>query len=260
MITPLIDSHAHLDFDRYDEDRDAVLERARAANVDTVISIGIDIESSERAHRLAQAHSMLFATAGIHPHQADAFDDARWDELEALWQQPKVRGVGETGLDYYYDYADQARQRVLFERHLQVAGRVGLPVVVHIRDAFDDAFDLIERNGLPSGGILHCFTGDQSHCRRALDLGMYISLSGIVTFKNAKALRAAVADIPLDRVLVETDSPFRAPVPHRGKRNEPAYVVDTTRVVAELMGQSVEAVARAARANTISVFGLPLDG
>jgi TatD DNase family protein len=139
-----------------------------------------------------------------------------------------------------------------------VAGDVDLPVIVHIRDAFDDAFRLIEEVGVAAGGIVHCFTGGQRECARALELGMHISLSGIVTFKNAKALRQAVEMIPLDRLLVETDSPFLAPVPHRGQRNEPAFVVETTKVIAELRGDTVEGVAAAARANTIDIFGLPL--
>ncbi len=260
MSSPaLIDSHAHLDFDRFDEDRLEVLARAQAAHVDTIISIGIDVASSLNANKLATEHDMIFSTAGIHPHQAEAFQDTDWGQLEALWAQDKVRGVGETGLDYYYDYADQARQRTLFRRHLEAAGTVGLPVIVHIRDAFDDAFALLAEVGVPAGGIVHCFTGGPEECARALDLGMYISLSGIVTFKSAKGLREAVSMIPLERLLVETDSPFLAPVPHRGKRNEPAFVVETTKVVAELRGQSFEEIARAARENTIQVFGLPLQ-
>ena len=250
----LIDSHAHLDFDRFDGDRSTVLERAREMGVEAVITIGTDVASSRRALDIAQTYDTVYASAGIHPHQADQFDDAHWCHLEEMWSQEKVKAVGETGLDYYYDYSDRIRQQSVFERHLDASERLDMPVVIHIRDAFDDAFGLMKQS--KAKGVVHCFTGGPEACERALNMGMYISLSGIVTFKNAKALRSAVPMIPEDRLLIETDAPFLAPIPHRGKRNEPAFVVHTAAVVAELRDQSIEHVCQTTRQNTIDLFKL----
>lgn len=254
--TPIIDSHAHLDFDRFDADRGAVVARADAANVDTIITIGTDLASSRRALDLAKTYPNIYCSAGVHPHQVDAFADADWPALVALFDDPKVRAVGETGLDYYYDYGDRDRQRLMFRRHLELCGAVGRPVVVHIRDAFDDAYAIVEDVGLPAGGVVHCFTGGPDECARALDLGFHISLSGICTFKSAKALRRAVAQIPIDKLLIETDSPFLAPTPHRGKRNEPAFVVHTAHEVAKLRDEPVSTICEATRQTTIDLFGL----
>lgn len=254
----LIDSHAHLTFDRYDADRAAVLDRATAAGVVAILTIGTDLQSSQAALALAESDPRLFASAGIHPHEADALDDADWPTLAALWRQPRVRAVGECGLDYYYDHSDRGRQRVVFRRHLEAGGEVGLPVVIHIRDAFDDAYADIRAVGLPAGGVVHCFTGGPAECEQALSMGLHVSISGIATFKNATALREAVAMIPADRLLVETDSPFLAPTPHRGKRNEPAFVVQTAREVAKLRGEDFATVCATSRANTIRLFRLPL--
>ncbi len=255
---PIIDSHCHLDFAKYDADRDAVLARAAAAGVDRLITIGCDLASSRRAHGLAQRYAgTVFAAAGVHPHEADAFDDADWPALTALMATPEVVAVGETGLDYYYDKSDRARQRALFRRHLEVSAELGKPVVVHIRDAFDDAWVCFEDVGTPAGGVVHCFTGGPAECGRALELGLYVSISGIATFPNARDLREAVTLIPPDRLLVETDAPFLAPVPLRGKRNEPAFVVHTARAIAALRGEDFGALAAQTRANTVALFGLP---
>ena len=256
MKTPLIDSHAHLDFDRFDTDRSEVLERARLAGVDTVVTIGTTIQSSQRALGLAQEFDMIHATAGIHPLQVNEFDDHDWHLLETMWTLDEVVGIGETGLDYYYDTSNQERQRTLFKRHLDAAVQYDMPVIIHIRDAFDDAFELMKMTEGRLRGIVHCFTGGVQECARSLELGMYISLSGIVTFRNAQALREAVPTIPSDRILVETDAPFLAPVPHRGQRNEPAFVVDTAKEVARLRGTTYEALARITRENTRRIFKL----
>ena len=257
--SPIIDSHAHLDFDRFDADRDAVVARAADANVDTLITIGTDLPSSRRALALTQSYPNIYCSAGVHPHQVDEFADADWPALVALFDDPKVRAVGETGLDYYYDHGDRARQRSMFARHLELCGEVGRPVVVHIRDAFDDAYRIVEEVGLPAGGVVHCFTGGPEECARAVALGFHISLSGICTFKSAKALRRAVAEVPIERLLIETDSPFLAPTPHRGKRNEPAFVVHTAHEVAKLRGEPIEDICATTRATTIALFGLPLE-
>jgi len=257
MDIRLIDSHAHLDGVKFADDREDVLRRARAAGVVAILTIGVDLASSERAVGLATAHEELYATVGVHPHDAARFDDADWPRLCALFSHPKVRGVGETGLDYFYDFSPRDRQQALFRRQLELAGEVGRPVVIHIRDAYDDAFALIAEVGLPAGGVVHCFTGGPSECERALALGLFVSIPGIVTFKNGDSIRAAVPLIPEDRLLVETDAPYLAPLPHRGRRNEPAFVVETARRVAELRGQPLATLAEVTRRNTCRLFGLP---
>ena len=255
-MTRLIDSHAHLDGKRFHGELDAVLDRAREAGVDTVMAIGTDLASSRRARDLAHSHRGVWASAGVHPHDADRFDDADWGALTELWDDPRVRAVGETGLDYFYDRSDRGRQRELFQRHLEAAGEVGHPVVVHIRDAFDDAFDLLDTVGVPAGGVVHCFAGGPPECERALAIGMHISISGMVTMGFAAAIREAIPLIPDERLLVETDSPFLAPLPHRGRRNEPAFVVETARRVAELRGVPYEDLCALTVANTERFFRL----
>ena len=254
----LIDSHAHLDGPKFAGDLDAVLDRARAAGVDTVITIGVDLATSLAAADLARRYPGVFASAGVHPHDAARFDDADWPALAALWAEPRVRAVGETGLDYFYDFSPRERQRALFRRHLEAAGEVGRPVVIHIRDAYDDALALVAEVGVPSGGVVHCFTAGPAECERALALGLHISIPGIVTFKNGDSIRAAIPLVPDDRLLVETDSPYLAPIPHRGQRNEPAFVAHTAARVAEVRGVSVESLTATTRANTIRLFGLPI--
>ena len=250
----VIDSHAHLHFDRFEEDRDAVIERAHLAGVEGIVTIGTHLESSQQALSLAQEHSSIYATAGVHPLAVERFEESHWDAFEQMWRDPQIVGVGETGLDYYYTPETRALQLSLFERHLKAAARHDLPIVVHIRDAFDDAFELLESHLGPAGGIVHCFTGGPAECQRALALGMYISLSGIATFKSAKPLRTAVPMIPKDRLLVETDSPYLAPVPHRGKRCEPSFVVDTAREVARLREESFDELCAYTVHNTRTIF------
>lgn len=250
----VIDSHAHLHFDRFDEDRDAVIGRAQAAGVEEIVTIGTHLESSRQALALAEQYPFIHSTAGVHPLAVERFEEVHWLELESMWENPEIVGVGETGLDYYYTPETRDLQLSLFERHLKAAAEHSLPVVVHIRDAFDDAFALLKTHLGSAGGIVHCFTGGPAECARALALGMYISLSGIVTFKNANALREAVPMIPKDRLLVETDSPYLAPVPHRGKRCEPGFVVDTAKEVARLRGESYPELCAQTVANTRAVF------
>lgn len=250
----LIDSHAHLHFDRFDDDRDLVIQRARAQGISSIVTIGTHRESSISAIELAQTYPDIYATAGVHPLAVDKFEESDWINFERMWQHEKVVGVGETGLDYYYTPETRELQLELFERHLKAGAQFNLPVVVHIRDAFDDAFELLEKYLGSAGGIVHCFTGGVEACARAVELDMYVSLSGIATFKNAKALRTAIPMIPDDRVLVETDSPYLAPVPHRGKRCEPAFVYDTARAVAVLRGVEFDELCRQTKRNTRRVF------
>ncbi len=252
-----IDSHAHLDFDRFDHDRKEVIQRAQARGVEKIISIGTHIASSQRAIALAEEHpDFIFASAGFHPLYMDDEHEEGWQQLSQLLRHPQVVAVGETGLDYYYDKTEPEQQRQSFRKHLQLAKEFAKPIIIHIRDAFDDAYRIIEEEGVPAGGVVHCFTGGIPECQKALELGLYISISGIATFKSAKALRAAVAIIPKDRLLLETDSPFLAPTPHRGSRNEPSFVVDTAQCVAELQNISLSELAKTSYDNTLRLFKL----
>jgi len=252
----LIDSHAHLDYEELEQDMPGVLQRAREAGVAGIVTIGTDLASSRRARQLAHAHPRLAATAGIHPHEASKARPEDWPALEQLCADPRVVAVGEVGLDYYYDFSPPDVQRETFRRQLGLCAAVGLPLVIHVRDAYDDAFGLVEQEGLPCGGVLHCFSGGPRECERALALGLYVSLAGIVTFPKATQLQQAATLVPADRLLVETDAPYLAPVPRRGKRNEPAFVVHTARRVAELRGVDLDQLARQTRANTVRLFGL----
>lgn len=235
-----------------------MIERAKAAGLEGIVVIGTGLQSSLECLALSEAHpGYLYATAGIHPHEVDDFDDSEWPALRALLEDDRIKGVGETGLDNFYDYGERQRQGALFSAHLQAAVEVNKPVVVHIRDAFEEAFRRTAEVGLGGGGVVHCFTGGPEECLRALELGYHISISGMVTFKNAQDLRAAVPLIPLDRLLVETDSPFLAPIPYRGKRNEPAYVVRVLQEVASLRAEPIEQIAAATVANTRRLFRLP---
>jgi len=254
----LIDSHAHLDMPEYAADLPAVLERARGSGVLQIVTVGIDLLSSQRALGLARGHSFLFATAGCHPHHADALSPEDLDRLAALTTDPNVVAWGEIGLDYYRNRASREGQIRAFENQLERAARLDLPVVIHDRDAHEDVIACIRAMGVrrPSG-VIHCFSGDYALARVFLDLGFDLSIPGTVTFPKAEATRDVAARIPLDRLLVETDAPFLTPVPFRGKRNEPARVVHTAQEIARLRGLDFEEVAFQTTENTRRVFGLP---
>jgi TatD DNase family protein len=254
----LIDSHCHLDMD-FSADREAVLARARAAGVGAMITIGASgpFDANRQAVALAAAHREIHATVGVHPHEAASVDDAVVDRIAALATEPKVVAIGETGLDYHYEHSPRAAQRDAFARFTQLARRLGRPIVVHLREADDDAVAVLRaERGDEVGGVIHCFSGDATGARRFLDLGFHISFSGIVTFKTADALREAARIVPADRLLVETDAPFLAPIPYRGRRNEPALVVQTAAVLAEVRGESLDELARTTTANARRLFRL----
>lgn len=256
----LIDSHCHLDDERFAEDRDAVVERARAVGVTQMVTIGASdaLTANSDAIALAQQYEGVFATVGVHPHAADTVSATTLDEIARFARAPKVVAIGETGLDYYYDNAPRPRQREAFRHFVQLARQLQLPLVVHLRDAYSDALTILrEEHAAEVGGVIHCFSGDRTVARAMLDLEFDVSFSGIVTFKNADELRAVAQMVPPDRFMVETDAPFLTPVPHRGKRNEPAYVVLTATCVATVRGQSVVDVARIASANAARRFRLP---
>jgi TatD DNase family protein len=261
----MIDSHAHLDSPRYDEDREAMLVRAYEAGVRTILSIGIG-EGPDTMHQaldLARAHAhqpgvpKIYATAGVHPHEAQLADDAAYAKLDHLLGQPEVLACGEIGLDYYYDNSPREVQRAVFARQMEIATAHKKPIIIHCRpsdnstNAWDDTLEVLESQWSPTalGGILHCFTGEWDHARRAMDLGFLISFAGNVTFPKAQPIRDVLAQVPLDRMLIETDAPFLAPVPNRGKRNEPAWVAEVAAKVGEVKNTSPEQAAFATTSN-----------
>jgi len=261
-----VDSHAHLEGERFDADREQVLARAEAAGVETIVAIGSGTGpgSLDCAIQLAEKHRQMYATIGIHPHEAKLAHEPDFRELEQLAKRPKVIAVGEIGLDYYYDHSPRDVQQDVFLKQMELAKAARLPIVIHCRpsegseNAWHDCLGLIEREWAPVGlgGILHCFTGTLAHARKALDLGFMISFAGNVTFPKAQPIREAAKEVPLDRMLIETDSPFLAPVPNRGKRNEPAFVKETARQIGELRGISTEEVGAQTTRNFYKFFSL----
>ncbi len=257
----LTDSHAHLDFEDYQGDLEGVVERARAAGVSRIVLVGLwrAPGSFGNALELAAARPELFsATVGVHPHDCAKVPEADWDACARLAGDARVVAVGETGLDFHYDHSPRPAQLASFRRSLAMARDARKPVVVHVREADAPCAEVLRSEGVPDrGGVIHCFTGGWEQARAYLDLGLHVSVAGVVTFRTAEALRDAVRRIPRDRLLVETDCPFLAPVPHRGRRNEPAYVARTAEKVAELWGTTLDDVARLTTENARRLFGLP---
>ena len=252
----LVDSHCHLDFDVFDDDREELIARAAEAGVGTLVTICTHLSKFEAVRAIAASHENIWCSAGIHPHQVAEEGIAPVERLTELAADPLVVGIGETGLDYYYDKSPRDDQRANFRAHIKAARATGLPLIVHTRDADEDTAAILTDEAAQGGfrGVLHCFTAGRELAEVALDLGFCISLSGIVTFRNAEDLREIARDIPLDRILVETDSPFLAPIPNRGKRNEPAFVVHTARAVAELKGVGEADLAQATTENFFRLF------
>ncbi|BBD97807.1 TatD family deoxyribonuclease [Sphingobium amiense] len=252
----LIDSHCHLNYKGLVEDQGNVLQRARDRGVTTMLNIATRESEWDDVLGTAIRAPDVWATVGIHPHEADEHPHVDTAKLVERAAHPRVVGIGETGLDYYYDHSDRDRQRRSFRAHIAACRETGLPLIVHTRDAEKDTLAILreEREEGAYGGVIHCFTASGAFADAAMDLGFYISLSGIVTFKSAKDLQETAKRLPLDRLLIETDSPFLAPVPHRGKPCEPAYVADTARFLAELRGESVERLAEATSANFRTLF------
>jgi len=256
MTAPLlVDSHCHLDYAPMADDVSGTISRARSSGVGTLLTIGTKLKDFPKVRGIAEASDNVFCSVGIHPHEAanEAADTSRLLELAA---HPKVVGIGECGLDYYYDRSPRNQQQENFRAHIRAASQSGLPLIVHTRDADEDMAAMLEE-GVGAGplkGVLHCFSSSKALADKALALGFYISISGIVTFKNAEGLRDIVRGLPLDRLLVETDSPFLAPVPMRGKSCEPAYVVHTAAKVAELIGVDPDELARRTTENFFTLF------
>ena len=251
----LVDSHCHLDFPDFEGEVDALVERAEKAGVGCMVTVCTRPRQAEAVIALAERHESVFCAVGLHPHHVAEEGMPEEGGLAALAEHRKVVALGETGLDYHYDRSPRELQQESFRRHIRAAARAGVPFVVHSRNAdADTALILEEEAGGTVPGVMHCFSSGRKLAEKALQLGLYISLSGIATFRNSNALREIAADVPLDRLLVETDAPFLAPVPMRGKRNEPAYVVHTAAVAARLKGVSEEAFAKASTDNFFRLF------
>ena len=247
-----VDSHAHLEGHRFDADREQVIARAREAGVDTIVAIGNGDGpvNFDCGIELAEKYEFIYATIGIHPHEARLADQTAFERMEQLAKRPKVIAWGEIGLDYYYEHSPREVQQGVFLKQMELARSAKLPIVIHCRpsegseDAWDDCLRLIQEQWAQAGlgGILHCFTGNVAQARRALDMGFMVSFAGNITFPKAQQIRDAALEVPLDRLLIETDSPFLAPVPHRGQRNEPAFVKEVARRLGELRGLSAEEI------------------
>ena len=250
----LIDTHAHLHLEQFAADRGAVFERAAAAGVGRIIEIGFDLVSSRAAVALAAAHPQVYAVVGVQPHYAQEADDAWLAEIRQLAAAPKVVAIGEIGLDYYWDKAPHADQERLFRTQLALARELALPVVIHSREAQADTLRILGDAARGQPGVMHSFSGDLAYAQACLEIGFMLSFSGPVTFSKATALHEVVRQVPLDRILTETDSPFLAPHPHRGKRNEPGYVKLVVERIAALRGTPLETVAAAVWANAERVF------
>ncbi len=252
----IIDSHCHLDFPDFADDLDAVVERARAAGVERMITIGTKVAKAAGVAAIAERYEDVFFTVGTHPHEAAGEGAEDFAAMRAFAQHPKCVGIGEAGLDYHYDNAPRDVARRVFRGQIALARELDLPLVIHARDADDDIAAILtqEMGQGRFSALLHCFTSSRALAETALALGLWISFSGVVTFKKSEGLRAIARDAPLERILVETDAPYLAPTPHRGRRNEPAFVVATAGVVAEARGLELEKLAAATRANTHAVF------
>jgi len=254
----MIDSHCHLENERFEGEVEQILSRMHGAGVDRCILAGSDEETSQRIVQLTEMHDGVFGVVGVHPQEAQYFTPQTLDHLTAWLASPRIVGIGEIGLDYYYDHSPREKQREVLAAQLDFAYQQNVPAVFHVRDAHGDFTDMLRarKSSLPSG-VMHCYTGSLESAKVYLNLGLYISFSGSVTFKNAKNLQEVARYVPQDRLLIETDSPYLAPVPMRGKRNEPAYVRYVAQTIATLKGMEVHALAEQAARNTEAVFSLP---
>lgn len=252
----LIDTHTHLDDARYNEDREAVINRAREAGVEAFVTIGCDLTTSQAAVALADRFPFVYASIGVHPHEVKLVRDGWYDEFRRLAKNKNVVAYGEIGLDYHYNHSSPKEQRDRFREQIQVARELTLPMIIHTREAQEDTVTILkEERGSEIGGVFHCFSGDSWLAEEALDLGFYLSFSGILTFQNAAALREIAKNTPLDRVLIETDCPYLTPVPYRGKRNEPVYVSQVAKQLAALHPElSLDDVQRTTTVNAKRLF------
>jgi len=253
-----IDSHAHLDMEQFDTDRNEVIQRALSANVKQVVTVGIDVSSSLKAISLTENYPSVFAAVGIHPHNADVTDGKDLKQIEAICAEKKVVAIGEIGLDFYRNLSSRHNQRIRLKQQLDIAMRCNLPVVVHDREAHEEVWEILSSfKGGGLKGVIHCFSGDIDLAEAFMEMGYFISIPGTVTFPNASLMHEVVAKIPLDTMLLETDSPFLSPIPYRGKRNEPSRVIHTAQKVADIRGIALEVIATQTSNNARRLFGLP---
>ncbi len=257
----LIDSHCHLNMEAFEQDLDQVLDRAHRAGVTNIISIGIDKASSVQAVQIAERYPSIYASVGVHPHDSAAVNDTDFDEIAQLSAHEKVVGYGEIGLDYAKMYSPKEIQQQVFSRQLALAQELKLPVIIHDRDAHEDTLKILKQHApFPAGGVLHCFSGDITFAEQVVELGFFVSIPGIVTFKNAQALQQVAVDLPLQSMLIETDGPFLAPVPFRGKRNTPELLLHTAEKIAQLRNTTLAEIAAQTTDNTRTLFNLPPAG
>jgi TatD DNase family protein len=249
----LVDSHAHLEMKEFDSDRKDVIERASLAGVDCIITVGTNPGLSRKALSIAHQYENVYATVGVHPHDVAKSNDKSFDELKVLAQDPKVVAYGEIGLDFFRNVSPREKQIEMFARQLELANELNLPVIIHDRDAHEETLSMVKASGI-RWGVFHCFSGDWAMARTCIDLGFYISVPGVVTFDKSKVLHEVVRQAPLDSILLETDCPYLTPVPHRGKRNEPSFIIHTAKKVAEIKGMTWEDVAQTAAVNTRKLF------
>jgi TatD DNase family protein len=252
---PITDTHVHLNLDDYDDDRDDTIARAVAAGVELMVNVGFDLGTSRESIELAESHPSIYASVGLHPHDASAMTDALLDELRELAGHARVVAIGETGLDYYRDLSPRDAQEAAFRSQIRLARQLGLPLIVHSRDAVDDTLRLIDAEGAPdAGGVMHCFPGDAGYAREVIKRGFHVGVGGPVTYAKSGRLVGVAESVPLNRLLIETDAPWLPPVPHRGKRNEPAYVALVARAIAGIRRMSIEDLARATTGNALRLF------
>lgn len=254
----LIDTHCHLDFDEFNSDRAAVIKRAKAAGVGCLINVGSSLEGSKRSVGLASGDDGIFASVGVHPHHAEEMTEDVFFEIEKLAKDTKVVAIGEVGLDYFKSPSKAARQKEIFIKFIELSKRLKLPLIIHTRLAHEDTIDILKKTcaSFPASGVMHCFSGDEKMLGEALDMGLFVSFTCNLTFKNAKALRETAKRVPPDRLLLETDAPFLAPEAHRGERNEPAYITELRDVLSELLGLSKGDLERITTDNAKKLFRL----
>jgi len=256
-----IDSHSHLILDRFNDDRDEVIQQAFSNNITHIVQSCDNLEEIKENLKLTKKYENIYSSVGIHPHEAKTWTNTSKEEIINYSKEEKVIAIGETGLDYYYNLSPKETQLFVFREQVKIAKEVNLPLIIHTRDAFDETFEILKDevrafHELPLRGVFHCFTGDLKAAMEAIEIGFYISFSGIVTFKNSLPIKEAAKEIPLEKILIETDSPFLAPIPHRGKRNEPRFVIHVAEEIARLKGISVEEVGKVTSENAKRLFGI----
>ena len=255
----LIDSHAHLEMKEFDHDREEVIERALRSGIDFIVTVGTNLTLSRKAVALARKHENIYATVGVHPHDVAKTDNSTYKALEELAREQKVVAYGEIGLDFFRNISPQEKQLDLFGRQLELASELKLPVIIHDRDAHEQTLKMVKASSIRCG-VFHCFSGDYNMAKQCIDLGFYVSVPGVVTYDKAKTIQDVVRHVPLSSILLETDAPYLAPIPHRGKRNEPSFIIHTAKKVAELKGVSLEEVAEATTKNAKSLFHIEASG